>query len=190
MPSSLGMPRSEITATMAESASIAAQPASPSASSARRRWCGSPWRACCAPPWSRRRSARVAGCPWLPPAFLFSPDNSKDATHWRTRRPNPEQPSDWVVRWAPLVERGPVLDVACGGGRHARLFAGRGLEVVAVDREAQALPGRHPLRAGRPGGRQPLAVRRAALRRHRGHQLPAPAAVPAPRASRWTRAAC
>jgi SAM-dependent methyltransferase len=49
-------------------------------------------------------------------------------------------PSDWVARWAPLVERGPVLDVACGAGRHARFFADRGLEVVAVDREEQALP--------------------------------------------------
>ena len=41
------------------------------------------------------------------------------------------------MRWAPLIERGPVLDVACGGGRHARYFAQRGLEVVAVDREPQ-----------------------------------------------------
>jgi SAM-dependent methyltransferase len=48
-----------------------------------------------------------------------------------------EAPSGWVLRWAPLVERGPVLDLACGGGRHARLFASRGLEVVAVDRESQ-----------------------------------------------------
>jgi SAM-dependent methyltransferase len=52
-----------------------------------------------------------------------------------------EAPSDWVVRWAHLVERGPVLDVASGSGRHARFFAARGLEVVAVDREAQALGG-------------------------------------------------
>jgi SAM-dependent methyltransferase len=52
----------------------------------------------------------------------------------------PELPSDWVVRWAPLVERGPVLDVACGAGRHARFFADKGLQVVAVDREPQALP--------------------------------------------------
>ena len=51
-----------------------------------------------------------------------------------------EQPSDWVLRWAPLAGRGPVLDLACGGGRHARLFAARGLEVVAVDREDQVFP--------------------------------------------------
>lgn len=44
------------------------------------------------------------------------------------------------MRWAALVERGPVLDVACGGGRHARLFADKGMEVVAVDRDAQRLP--------------------------------------------------
>jgi SAM-dependent methyltransferase len=47
------------------------------------------------------------------------------------------EPSPWVARWAPLIERGPVLDVASGAGRHARLFAARGLEVVAVDRESQ-----------------------------------------------------
>jgi SAM-dependent methyltransferase len=46
-----------------------------------------------------------------------------------------DAPSAWVVRWAPRVMRGPVLDVACGSGRHARLFRDRGLEVVAVDRE-------------------------------------------------------
>ena len=45
-----------------------------------------------------------------------------------------------MVRWAPLVARGPVLDVASGSGRHAKLFAARGLEVVAVDRDAQSIP--------------------------------------------------
>jgi SAM-dependent methyltransferase len=50
-------------------------------------------------------------------------------------------PSEWVTRWASLVERGPVLDVASGSGRHAAFFAKRGLEVVAVDREAQSIPG-------------------------------------------------
>ena len=53
----------------------------------------------------------------------------------------PESPSDWVVRWAPLVTRGPVLDVASGLGRHARFFAARDLEVVAVDREQHEIPG-------------------------------------------------
>lgn len=50
--------------------------------------------------------------------------------------------SAWVARWAHLVERGPVLDVACGTGRHAIFFAERGFEVFAVDREAQTLPGK------------------------------------------------
>ena len=52
-----------------------------------------------------------------------------------------DTPSAWVARWAPLVTRGPVLDVASGAGRHAKLFAQRGLEAVAVDREAQSIPG-------------------------------------------------
>jgi len=51
------------------------------------------------------------------------------------------------VRWAPLVARGPVLDVASGGGRHARLFAERGLEVVAVDRDPQPIPGVRSVKA-------------------------------------------
>ena len=50
-------------------------------------------------------------------------------------------PSAWVVRWAPLIARGRVLDLACGGGRHARYLAGLGHEVTAVDRAPQALAG-------------------------------------------------
>lgn len=49
-------------------------------------------------------------------------------------------PSDWVRRWAPRVASGAsVLDVACSGGRHARLFAGLGHPVDAVDRDAAAV---------------------------------------------------
>jgi SAM-dependent methyltransferase len=51
------------------------------------------------------------------------------------------EPSAWVQRWAPLVTHGTVLDVACGGGRHAKVFLERGLKVVAVDREPQVIPG-------------------------------------------------
>jgi len=50
-------------------------------------------------------------------------------------------PSPWVTRWGALIERGEVLDVACGGGRHARWFAARRLDVVAVDRVPQSIPG-------------------------------------------------
>ncbi len=49
------------------------------------------------------------------------------------------QPSRWVSRFAPLVPAGPVLDLACGGGRHARLFASLGHPVLAVDRDPAAL---------------------------------------------------
>jgi len=46
-----------------------------------------------------------------------------------------EEPSEWVVKCAPHVKRGPILDVACGEGRHARFFRDKGFDVVAVDRE-------------------------------------------------------
>ena len=73
------------------------------------------------------------------------------------------QPSAWVVRWAPLVEHGPVLDVACGAGRHASFFAERGFEVVAVDREPQQIHGVQFVRADLEDGRPwPLGERRFA----------------------------
>lgn len=44
------------------------------------------------------------------------------------------EPSAWVVRWAGLVPPGgAVLDLACGGGRHTRLFLDRGHPVTAID---------------------------------------------------------
>jgi SAM-dependent methyltransferase len=57
------------------------------------------------------------------------------------------EPSAWVLRWAPLIPKGRVLDLACGGGRHARLLASLGQEVIAVDREPQSIPGVRFLRA-------------------------------------------
>lgn len=45
-------------------------------------------------------------------------------------------PSAWVERWARAVPAGArVLDVACGHGRHAKLFVSRGCRVTAVDRD-------------------------------------------------------
>lgn len=45
-------------------------------------------------------------------------------------------PSDWVTQFGQLVPPiGPILDVACGAGRHAHWFAQRGFRVDAVDRE-------------------------------------------------------
>jgi SAM-dependent methyltransferase len=49
-------------------------------------------------------------------------------------------PSAWVERFGPeVVSPGPVLDVACGGGRHTRWFASLGYDVVAVDRDLTAV---------------------------------------------------
>jgi len=51
-------------------------------------------------------------------------------------------PSAWVQCWAARIPvGGRVLDVACGGGRHARYLAGLGHRVEAVDHDAQALSG-------------------------------------------------
>src|SRR5438094_7726923 len=74
-----------------------------------------------------------------------------------------EAPSEWVARWAQLVTRGPVLDVASGAGRHARFFAGRGLAVVAVDNAPQSIPGGTFVQADLGGGhRWPFAGQRFA----------------------------
>lgn len=49
-------------------------------------------------------------------------------------------PSPWVRRFAALVpENGVVLDLACGAGRHSRLFLDRGHPVVAVDRDLRGV---------------------------------------------------
>lgn len=51
-----------------------------------------------------------------------------------------DTPSAWVVRWAAILPAAcTVLDVACGGGRHARYFAARGHAVEAVDRDRSAI---------------------------------------------------
>lgn len=79
---------------------------------------------------------------------------------------HPELPSAWVSRFSPLVaDGGDVLDLACGGGRHARLFAARGCRVTAVDRDAgllaalAAVPGIETLAADLENAPWPLAGR-------------------------------
>ena len=54
--------------------------------------------------------------------------------------------SHWVRRHAPLIAPGEVLDLACGGGRHARWLAGLGHPVLALDVDPLALA-----RASGPG---------------------------------------
>jgi SAM-dependent methyltransferase len=50
------------------------------------------------------------------------------------------KPSRWITRFAPLVRPGAaILDLACGGGRHARWFLARGHPVTAVDRDPSGL---------------------------------------------------
>lgn len=50
------------------------------------------------------------------------------------------EPSEWVTRFADLVPPGGrVLDVAAGGGRHARFFFARGHPVTAVDRDISGM---------------------------------------------------
>lgn len=52
----------------------------------------------------------------------------------------PSEPSDWVIRFAPLApDGGAVLDLACGGGRHGRYFLARGHAVTFLDRDVSGL---------------------------------------------------
>jgi SAM-dependent methyltransferase len=76
-----------------------------------------------------------------------------------------DEPSAWVVRWAPLIRPGgAVLDVACGSGRHARFLARLGFEVDAVDRDASLFrdkpPGVNLLEADLEAGPWPYEARR------------------------------
>jgi SAM-dependent methyltransferase len=53
---------------------------------------------------------------------------------------HPANPAPWIARFAPLVQTGtPVLDLACGSGRHIRLFLDRGYPVTAVDVDPSGL---------------------------------------------------
>lgn len=80
------------------------------------------------------------------------------------------EPSPWILRWAQLIAPGgAVLDLACGRGRHARVFAARGHAVLALDRDPEALaalagtPGIEPLYADlEDGSPWPLGAQRFA----------------------------
>lgn len=48
--------------------------------------------------------------------------------------------SSWIARFTPLVAAGgPVLDVACGGGRHLRHFLRLGHPVTGIDRATEGV---------------------------------------------------
>lgn len=54
--------------------------------------------------------------------------------------PSDLAPSSWVTRFSSLiVPGGTVLDLAAGGGRHARYLANQGYQVEALDRDEAAL---------------------------------------------------
>jgi SAM-dependent methyltransferase len=62
-------------------------------------------------------------------------------------------PSRWIARFLPRIRPGGlILDLACGGGRHARLCLELGYRVDAVDRDLDRLgnllhqPGLHPIK--------------------------------------------
>lgn len=60
--------------------------------------------------------------------------------------PGTVEPSPWVRRFAALVAPGgAVLDIACGGGRHARHFLSLGHQVVCLDRDVSGVSDLTPL---------------------------------------------
>ncbi|MDE2452973.1 MAG: class I SAM-dependent methyltransferase [Burkholderiales bacterium] len=76
-------------------------------------------------------------------------------------------PSPWVLRFAPLIAAGaPVLDLACGSGRHVCALAALGHPVLGVDRDTAALhglrelPGVQTLAADLEGAAWPLPGQR------------------------------
>jgi SAM-dependent methyltransferase len=73
-------------------------------------------------------------------------------------------PSPWFLaqrdRIAEAARRGPVLDLACGRGRHALAAAALGAFTLGIDRDEPAL---RALRAEAVRGKLPLACLRADL---------------------------
>ena len=58
------------------------------------------------------------------------------ATHWTSKHEGFQAASAWVSRWAAAAAAGAsVLDLACGSGRHGRLFLDRGHPVTFLDKD-------------------------------------------------------
>lgn len=50
------------------------------------------------------------------------------------------EPSEWICRWSHMVaQRGTVLDVACGHGRHMQWFQNHGYSAFGVDQSNEAV---------------------------------------------------
>ncbi|MEQ1508340.1 MAG: class I SAM-dependent methyltransferase [Myxococcota bacterium] len=81
--------------------------------------------------------------PAEPCAHLWAAALAVDAETWRDRPPaalrSIDRPSLWIRRHSGLVPPGPVLDLACGGGRHGRWFLDRWHPVTLVDRDLQGV---------------------------------------------------
>jgi SAM-dependent methyltransferase len=57
-----------------------------------------------------------------------------------SEKPTIRPPSPWITRFAGMVPAGaPVADIACGLGRHGRLFLDRGHPVLFADRDASRI---------------------------------------------------
>ncbi len=66
--------------------------------------------------------------------------NTGQEENARAFTPHTGSASPWVRRFADLPAPGSrILDVACGNGRHTRLFADAGHHVTAVDRDVSGL---------------------------------------------------
>jgi len=75
---------------------------------------------------------------------MENPDQQDIQDKTRSRHLRVTEPSPWVRRFQSLIPRqgpsgGAVLDLAAGGGRHARFLKGLGHPVTAVDRDTSAL---------------------------------------------------
>jgi SAM-dependent methyltransferase len=57
-----------------------------------------------------------------------------------SEKANPKlEPDPWVQKYASLIPAGPVLDLACGNGRHGRYFLDLGYPVTLVDKDTSGI---------------------------------------------------